>query len=493
VDRWPSFTPSLVIVMLVSACATTQGPPAPVEVPPGRIGVVVVGPPKEPSPPITAAEAAAAVGLFTAVTPPLFYITAPLWAYGAGKCAGEIYKAHPELNTRFKEAVAREFSRDSLRTRFVEEMKVRTTFEVIPFGGVAGVVHLGHATALTEAASHGVHVLVELIEPQVGLGASVPVLDNCHHTFLYVTLTVQATPLNEKKAIYSESVRAVCTSFVSFDTVGLWLNQEGALREELEPCYAKLASLAFDYDSNPYTHRPQLKLPGSPATTGVETVRDTSRPQLQRPETADGFVAPDSGPLVADTRPRYDLPATSMLLKSKAPAYASKILGEWVLVHDESIRKAAANIDANGDLRTYWVALEPSLTGHLRHTIDPLFQEIHREAEMPSADVMAQTGATGVIVVRLDELSISWECSEGTYTASSTVTLGLDVRFADGRPLAAAMGHSVTQSHGVGRSGKECSAEQVKPFVADAVHRSLDKGLRDIAQRVASEAGLHEK
>jgi hypothetical protein len=274
--------------------------------------------------------------------------------------------------------------------------------------------------------------------------------------------------------IYKNSVFARCASSVSFDTVSAWLNQKGALGLELRPCYQRLASLVLDYDSNPHTYRPQLKLPNGSKRAG-------------------GFVAPDSGPIVSDTRPRYDLPATSMLLESTGPAYASKIPGKWVLVHDESIGKASANIDANGDLRTYWVALEPSLTGHLRHTIDPLFQEIQREAEMPSADVMAQTGATGVIVVRLDELSISWACSEGTYTASSTVTLGLDVRFADGRPLAAAMGHSVAQSHGVGRSGKECSAEQVKPFVADAVHRSLDKGLRDIAQRVASEAGLHEK
>jgi hypothetical protein len=442
---------------------------------------------------MTAAEAAAVLGLITAVTPPLFYMTAPLWAYGAGKCAGEIYKAHPDLNTRFKEAVAREFSRDSLRTRFVEEMKARTTSEVIPVEGGAGVGYLTHANALTEAASHGMDVLVELIEPQVGLGPGGPVLDNCDSTVLSMTITVQATHLNEKKPIYSESVGAVCASSVSFDTVGLWLNQEGALREELEPCYAKLASLAFDYDSNPYTHRPQLKLPGSPATTGVGTVRDTSRPPLKRPKTAGGFIASDSGPIVSDTRPRYDVPATSMLSESAVPAYGSKIAGKWVLVHDESIQKAPANIDANGDLRTYWVALEPSLTGHLSRTIDPLFQEIQREAEVPSADRMAQTGAAGVIVVRLDELSISWQCGEGAYTASSTVTLGLDARFADGRPLAAATGQSVAQSHGVGLSDKRCSAEQVKPFIADAVNRSLDEGLREIAQRVAHEAGLHEK
>ena len=440
---------------------------------------------------MTAAEAAAVLGLLTAVTPPLFYMTAPLWAYGAGKCAGEIYKAHPDLNTRFKEAVAREFSRDLLRTRFVEEMKARTTSEVIPVEGGAGVGYLTHASALTEAASHGMDVLVELIEPQVGLGPGGPVLDNCDSTVLSMTITVQATRLNEKKPIYSESVGAACASSVSFDTVGLWLNQQGALGGVLESCYGKLASTVLDYDSNPYTHRPQLKLPGSPATTG--TVRDTSRPQLKRPETAGGFVAPDSGPIVSGTRPRYDLPATSMLSESAAPAYASKIAGKWLLLHDESIQKAPANIDANGDLRTHWVALEPSLTGHLSRTIDPLFQEIQREAEVPSADQLVQTGAAGVIVVRLDGLSISWECSEGAYTASSTVALSLDARFADGRPLAAATGHSVAQSTGASRSDKQCSAEQVKPFVADAVNRSLDEGLREIARRVASEAGLHEK
>ena len=51
----------------------------------------------------------------------------------------------------------------------------------------------------------------------------------------------------------------------------------------------------------------------------------------------------------------------------------------------------------------------------------------------------------------------------------------------------------MAQSHGVGRSDKRCSAEQVKPLIADAVNRSLDQGLRDIARRVASGAALHEK
>ena len=102
-------------------------------------------------------------------------------------------------------------------------------------------------------------------------------------------------------------------------------------------------------------------------------------------------------------------------------------------------------------------------------------------------------GAAGAIVVHLDDLSIRWNCVEGAYTASSSVTLSLDARFADGRPLAAGTDYAVAQSNGVGRSAKECSAEQVKPFVADVVNRSLDEGLREIARRVASEAGLHQK
>jgi hypothetical protein len=162
-----------------------------------------------------------------------------------------------------------------------------------------------------------------------------------------------------------------------------------------------------------------------------------------------------------------------------------------VLVHDESVRNASANIDANGDLRTYWIALEPALTEHLRRTIDPLFQEIQTEPEVPSADRLAQIGATAVIVVRLDELSIRWECSEGAYTVSSSVTLSLDARFADGRPLAADTGHSLAKITGARRSD-QCSAEEVAPLVADAVNKSLDEGLREIAQRIASEAGLGE-
>jgi hypothetical protein len=143
-------------------------------------------------------------------------------------------------------------------------------------------------------------------------------------------------------------------------------------------------------------------------------------------------------------------------------------------------------------LRTYWITLEPSLTGHLRRTIDPIFQEIQTELEVPSADRLAQIGAAAVIVVRLDELSISWECSEGAYTASSSVTLSLDARFADGSPLAATTGHSLAQVTGA-RSSDKCSAEEVEPLVDDAVNRSLDEALREIAQRVASEAGLNEK
>ena len=112
---------------------------------------------------------------------------------------------------------------------------------------------------------------------------------------------------------------------------------------------------------------------------------------------------------------------------------------------------------------------------------------------VPAASRLAPMGAAGAIVVHLDDLSVRWNCVGGAYTASRTVTLSLDARFADGRPLAAGTDYAVAQSNSVGRSDKQCSAEQVKPLIADTVHRSLDQGLRDIARRVASKAGLHEK
>jgi succinylarginine dihydrolase len=142
--------------------------------------VVVVGPLKEPSVPETAAEAAAVVGLVAAVTPPGFYWTAPLWAYGAGACAGKIHKTVPDLEARFGEAVAREFSQAKLRATFVEEMKARTSAPVAPFDEPAGTGYFGHATALTEGARQGVDLVVELVEPIVALRRE----DDCEHAYL---------------------------------------------------------------------------------------------------------------------------------------------------------------------------------------------------------------------------------------------------------------------------------------------------------------------
>jgi hypothetical protein len=452
VNSGSSLAAPVVIAMLVSACATTQGPPAPVEVPPGRIGVVVVGPPKQPSVPLNAAEAAAAYGLLHALHPPFFYLQSPIFAYAAGKCANAIYTAYPNLPSQFKEAVAREFSQEKLKATFVEEMRARTKSAVAPIEEGSGAGYFSHAAALTAGAQQAMDVVVELVEPVVTLGGADPQGGSCDYARLFFRVEVVTTRLKDRQVLYKNSVSADCTGSVSFETLGAWLNQRGALGGELESCYVKLASHLLDDD--PIKYAEQLRLPEIPL---------------------------------------YDLPAASTATESALPAYDATIPGKWVLVYDPSIRMPAANIDANGDVRTYRIAPYPALKWYLRHTIEPLFQEIQTEVKVPAASRLAPMGAAGAIVVHLDDLSVRWNCVEGAYTASSTVTVSLDARFADGRPLAAGTDYAVAQSNSVGRSDEQCSAEQVKPLIADAVHRSLDQGLRDIARRVASEAGLHEK
>ena len=351
--------------------------------------------------------------------PAVLLFGSPFVAYWTGRCAHEVYKAYPDLPSKFKHAVAREFSQALIRSSFIEAMTARTRSPVVPLEGESGAGAFTHADVLTAGTQQGMDAVVELAQPVVALGGADPKGDNCDYANLSLSVNVRATRIKDRRVIYDESVVQSCVSHASFDTVGRWLDEPGALASDLAPCAGSLASKVLDYDSNPYTHRPQLKLPNGS-------------------KRADGFVAPDSGPIVSGTRPRYDLPAASTATESALPAYDATIAGKWVLVYDPSIRMPAANIDANGDVRTYRVALEPSLKWYLRHTIEPLFQEIQTEVEVPSASRMAQMGAIGVIVVQVDELSVRWDCVEGAYTASSTVTLSLDARFADGRPLAAA-------------------------------------------------------
>jgi hypothetical protein len=239
----------------------TKGPPPPVEVRPGRIGVVVVGPPKEPSLPLTGAEAAATWGLTYALVPPFFYWASPLVAYHAGKCADAIYKVYPNLPSQFKEAVGREFSQELLRSSFVEAMTARTKSPVIPLEVPSGAGYFSHATALTTAAHQEMELLVELVAPVVALGGASWKDDDCEHVNLALRIEVQATRVKDQQVIYKDSLSAGCGSRVSFDTVGKWLNEPGALAGELAPCAGDLAHKLLDYDSNPYTHRPQLKLP----------------------------------------------------------------------------------------------------------------------------------------------------------------------------------------------------------------------------------------
>jgi len=247
--------------LLVSACVMTKGPPPPVVVQPGLIGVAVVGPPKEPSLPLTGAEAAATWGLTYALVPPFFYWASPLVAYHAGKCAHAIYKVYPDLPAQFKEAVGREFSQELLRSSFVEAMKARTRSPVIPLEEASGAGYFSHATALTAAVRQEMGVVVELVQPVVALGGANWKEDDCEYVNLALRIEVQATRVKDQQVIYRDSLSAGCASRASFDTVGKWLNEPGALAGELAPCAGDLAHKVLDYDSNQYSHRPQLKLP----------------------------------------------------------------------------------------------------------------------------------------------------------------------------------------------------------------------------------------
>jgi hypothetical protein len=212
---------------------------------------------------MTAAEAGAVWGLTYALVPPFFYFGSPFVAYWTGKCAHEIYKAYPDLPLKFKDAVGREFSEELIRSSFIDAVKARTKFLVIPLEGASGAGAFTHADALTAGAQQGMDAVVELAQPVVALGgaAATPNADHCDYANLALSVNVRATRIKDRRVIYDESVVQSCVSHASFDTVGRWLDEPGALAADLAPCAGSLASKVLDYDSNQWTHRPQLKLP----------------------------------------------------------------------------------------------------------------------------------------------------------------------------------------------------------------------------------------
>ena len=285
-------------------------------------------------------------------------------------------------------------------------------------------------------------VLVELILKKTASGSAPggPVLDNSDGAVLSIDHAVQQ-PASMKEPI--QRIGSAACVFGWFDTVGLWLNQQDGqtvwrpVRKAGEYC-------------------PRLRL---------EPLHPPSATEASR-KPGDNGNGSDLRPQTRETRnrgwlrrtrfrshrlwPRYDLPATSMLSESAAPAYASKIAGKWLLLHDESIQKAPANIDRNRGLDP--LGCTGTFTDRAPFAIDPLFQEIQREAEVPSA----RTGAGRRRRHRLrlgrfvHQLGVQRRCLYSIQRCHPQ----LDARFADGRPLAAATGHSVAQSTGASRSDK---------------------------------------
>jgi hypothetical protein len=210
---------------------------------------------------MTAAEAGAVWGLTYALVPPFFYFGSPFVAYWTGKCAHAIYKAYPDLPSKFKHAVAREFPQALIRSSFINAMTARTRTPVVPLEGASGAGAFTHADVLTAGTQQGMDAVVELAQPVVALGGADPKGDNCDYANLSLRVQVRATLMKDGRVIYDESVGQSCVSHASFDTVGKWLDEPGALAADLVPCAGSLANKVLDYDSNQWTHRPQLKLP----------------------------------------------------------------------------------------------------------------------------------------------------------------------------------------------------------------------------------------
>lgn len=176
-------------------------------------------------------------------------------------------------------------------------------------------------------------------------------------------------------------------------------------------------------------------------------------------------------------------------------SYEDKLPGRYIVVLDDSLRNLNREISPSSYIcsaHRYPLELGGALSSSVKQTLDQSFEETMEQRTNPPLAAIQETGAAGVVLVRLDSLQPRVSCQSGFWTTSCTATtdisFGVNIRGKDGQQL---FGTSVGSSRTAqGDAGGACGggATLLAQSIGDATKDALER----MAERISNSARLRQ-